>query len=106
MVEPLYIQPEVQNSQRTFFDWISVTNNSCGTAKVYPIREKSFLDWERHSSNNALEAIRESTQRWIRMSQDLKTKGLHSLENLDMAIRRMPRYIMLGRSLKSYWFPL
>ena len=31
---------------------------------------------------------------------------MHSPQNLQMAIRRMPRYLMLGRSQKNYWLPL
>jgi hypothetical protein len=39
MLEPLNIRPEVQNTRRTFYDWLSVTNNPSGAAKIYPVRE-------------------------------------------------------------------
>lgn len=47
-----------------------------------------------------------STQRWVWLPQDLRTRELHSPQNLEMAISRMPRYMMLGKSKKNYWVPL
>ena len=65
MLEPLYIWPKVRNTHRVFFDCLSVTNNKSGSAKIYPIQEQAFLDWEQHCSRIAPNAIRASIQRWV-----------------------------------------
>ena len=50
--------------------------------------------------------ISTSRQTWIQISHDLKTREHRSLQNLTLSTRRFPWYIMLGRILCNYWFPL
>lgn len=106
MFEPLYIRPEVQHTHRVFFDWLTVSNNKSAAARIQPVCEQTFLDWEQHCSANALDAITASLQRWIQLLEYLKTRELHSPQNLELAISRMPRYMMLARSQRNYWVPL
>ena len=46
MLEPLYIWLEVQNTHKMFYDWLFVTNNASGAAKIYLVQEQAFQDWE------------------------------------------------------------
>lgn len=40
------------------------------------------------------------------MLEDLRTREYHSPYNLELAISRMPIYMMLARSKRNYWVPL
>lgn len=106
MLEPLYIHVEVQNTHRVFFDQLSINNNPSSAAKIHPVLEQAFLDWKEHCSTISPEAIGASTQRWIRLSEELRTRELHSPQNLELANYKMPRYVEMTRDKKSYWVPL
>lgn len=65
MFEPLYIQPQVQNIHKVFFDWLSLNNNQSVATKIHLVWEQAFLDCEQHCSTIAPNAIQASIQRWI-----------------------------------------
>lgn len=52
MIGPFLMRPKGQNSQWKFFYCISILGNSSGANKIYPVREKDFVDWEQYSTHD------------------------------------------------------
>lgn len=44
MIVPLLMRLEVQNSRRSFLDWISILDNPSRAHKVCSVREQAFVD--------------------------------------------------------------
>ena len=104
--EPLYLQPEIQDTCQAYFDQISITNNAKCASKITQIHEQEFVEWECHYSRLIPEAIGTCTQKWNSLPFDLKVRQFHSPQNLELVAHRMTRYITLGRSQKNKWIPL